>query len=44
MTAGTILEDTQLPVTVWFQAAWLIPNEKNGVSALSLQRALGLKR
>ena len=44
VTAGTILEDTQLPLTVWFQAAWLITNEKNGVSALSLQRALGLKR
>jgi len=44
VTAGTILEDTRLPLSVWFQAAWLITNEKNGVSALSLQRALGLRR
>jgi hypothetical protein len=44
VTAGTILEDTRLPLTVWFQAAWLVTNEKNGVSALSLQRALDLKR
>lgn len=44
VTAGTILEDTRLPLTVWFQAAWLITNAKNGVSALSLQRTLGLRR
>jgi hypothetical protein len=28
---------------MWFHAMWYVTNEKNGVSAMSLQRALGLK-
>lgn len=44
VTKGTILEDTKLPLLMWFQAAWLVTNEKLGMSALSLQRALGLSR
>ena len=44
MTAGTILEGTKLPPRIWFQAAWLVTNEKLGMSAPSLQRALGLAR
>ena len=42
MTAGTIFADTRLPLTSWFAAAWQVTNEKPGVSALSLERALGL--
>lgn len=42
LTAGTIFADTKLPLSSWFGAAWLVTNTKNGVSALSLQRALGL--
>lgn len=42
MTAGTIFADTRLPLTIWFAAAWQATNEKPGVSALSLKRALGL--
>ncbi len=41
--AGTIFADTKLPLTTWFRAAWLVTNTKNGMSALSLQRALGLR-
>ena len=41
-TAGTIFVDAKLPLTIWFQAAWLVTNTKNGISALSLQRTLGL--
>jgi transposase-like protein len=43
LTAGTIFADTKLPLMIWFPAAWLVTNTKNGMSALSLQRALGLR-
>ena len=42
VTAGTIFADTRLPLTIWLAAAWQVTNEKPGVSALSLERALGL--
>ena len=40
--AGTVFQDTHLALTVWFRAMWHITSQKNGVSALGLQRALGL--
>lgn len=40
VTAGTIFDRTRTPLTVWFQACWLFATAKDGVSALSLQRAL----
>jgi hypothetical protein len=40
--AGTVFQDTHLPLRVWFRAMWHITSQKNGVSALGLQRALGL--
>lgn len=43
-TAGTIFDRTRLPLTVWFHAMWLLVHQKNGASALSLQRQLGLAR
>lgn len=43
-TAGTILDRTRIPLAVWFRAMWLVTNQKNGASALTLQRQLGLKR
>ena len=42
VTAGTIFQDSHLPLTVWFRAMWHIANQKHGISALGLQRALGL--
>lgn len=42
VTAGTIFQDTSKPLRVWFRALWHVTNEKSGVSALGLQRALGL--
>lgn len=44
VTAGTVFHRTQLPLRVWFQAIWLVTNQKSGVSALGLQRTLGLSR
>lgn len=40
--AGTIFQDTRKPLRQWFQAMWHVTNQKHGVSALGLQRALGL--
>lgn len=40
--AGTIFQDSKLPLMVWFRAMWQITSQKNGVSALGLQRVLGL--
>jgi transposase-like protein len=31
-----------MPLTVWFRAMWWVTTQKNGVSALGLQRVLGL--
>jgi hypothetical protein len=42
VTAGTIFQDSHLPMTTWFWAMWYITSQKNGVSALGLQRMLGL--
>ena len=42
ITAGTIFEGTRKPLRTWFLAMWFVTSQKNGVSALGLQRALGL--
>jgi transposase-like protein len=44
LTAGTILHNTKTPLTVWFWAAYLAVTDKRGISALLLQRQLGLRR
>jgi transposase-like protein len=41
-TAGTIFAGTRTPLTSWFAAVWYVVNQKQGVSALGLQRVLGL--
>lgn len=40
--AGTIFHDSHLSLRLWFRAIWWITNQKNGVSALGVQRLLGL--
>ena len=42
VTAGTVFQDSHLPLTLWFRAMWHVVSQKNGISALGLQRALGL--
>lgn len=44
LTAGTILHNTKTPLTVWFWATYLTVTDKRGMSALLLQRQLGLRR
>lgn len=41
VTAGTIFEGTRKPLTLWFRAIWWIIGQKNGASALGVQRLLG---
>ena len=42
VTAGTIFEGTRTPLSSWFAAAWFVTSQKQGLSALGLQRTLGL--
>jgi transposase-like protein len=41
--AGTVFQDSKLPLMVWFRAMWQVTSQKNGMSALGLQKALGLR-
>jgi transposase-like protein len=43
VTAGTIFQDTRKPLTLWFRVVWWVTTQKNGASALGLQRILGLR-
>ena len=40
--AGTIFHRTRTPLRLWFAAAWEMTSQKHGVSALGIQRSLGL--
>jgi ISXO2-like transposase domain len=42
LTAGTVLHETKIPLTHWFWAAYLMTADKRGISALLIQRQLGL--
>ena len=42
VTSGTIMHHSKLPLIVWFWAAYLMATHSNGISALQLQRQLGL--
>ena len=41
VTAGTIFEGTRLPLRTWYAAIWFLMSQKDGASALGLQRVLG---
>jgi hypothetical protein len=40
--AGTIFSDTHLPLSTWFKAIALLANAKKSISALQMQRDLGV--
>lgn len=42
ITARTIFQGSHLPQTIWFRAMLQVDSQKNGISALGLQRVLGL--
>lgn len=39
--AGTLLHRTRFPLRTWLEVAWQICEQKNGLSALGLQHAVG---
>ena len=44
LTAGTVMHGTRKPLRLWFLAMYLFVSSKQGVSALELQRELGLAK
>ena len=42
LTAGTLLDNTKLPLAGWFLAIYLLSQSKNGISATDLKRQLGV--
>ena len=44
VTVGTIFQNTRIPLRLWFRAIWHVVSQKQGISALGLQRVLGLNR
>ncbi len=42
LTAGTVMERTHTPLSVWFWGAYLVASQTPGMSAVQFQRQLGL--
>lgn len=42
VTAGTVFHGTKKPLRLWFKAIFLLVTQKNGVSAKTIERVLGL--
>ena len=43
VTAGTIFQDTHLPLTCWFRAVWYISSNAEKATAIGLQKETGIK-
>jgi transposase-like protein len=43
LIAGTVFENTLLPLTKWFQGMYLLTQAKNTISGLELARSLGVR-
>jgi transposase-like protein len=44
LTAGTVFQDTKLPLTAWFAAIYHLAQGKNGISSIELGRRLGVRQ
>src|SRR5256885_3581358 len=44
LTAGTVFQDTKLPLTAWFAAIYHLTQAKNGISSIELARRLGVRQ
>ncbi len=44
VTAGTVLHKTRVPLHLWFWASYLVAMSTPGISAVQLQRQLGISR
>ncbi|SEJ49593.1 Transposase zinc-ribbon domain-containing protein, partial [Azotobacter beijerinckii] len=42
LIAGTVMQGTKLPLSLWFLAIYLLSQAKTGLSALALKRHLGV--
>jgi len=42
VSAGTIFDKTRTSLTTWFEAAWHVTTAKNGMSAKTLERTMGI--
>jgi ribosomal protein L37AE/L43A len=43
-TAGTVFQDSKLPLTTWFLAIYHLTQSKGGISSIELGRRLGVKQ
>ena len=43
VTAGTVFQDTHLPLTCWFRAVWYISSNAEKATAIGLQKEIGIK-
>jgi transposase-like protein len=44
LTAGTVFQDTKLPLTAWFSAIYHLAQGKKGISSIELGRRLGVRQ
>jgi hypothetical protein len=44
LTAGSVFQDSKLPLTPWFSAIYHLAQGKNGISSIELGRRLGVKQ
>src|SRR4051794_35720799 len=44
LTAGTVFQDTKLPLTAWFIAIYHLTRSKGGISSIELARRLGVRQ
>jgi transposase-like protein len=44
LTAGTIMQGSQMPLTIWFWGAFLVTSLTAGLSALQCQKMIGINR
>jgi transposase-like protein len=44
LTAGTVFQDTKLPLTTWFAAIYHLTQAKGGISSIELGRRLGVRQ
>jgi transposase-like protein len=44
LTAGTVFQDTKLPLTAWFTAIYHLSQSKGGISSIELARRLGVRQ
>jgi transposase-like protein len=44
LTAGTVFQDTKLPLVIWFAAVYQLTQGKGGISSIELARRLGVRQ